>query len=80
MHENGQPRQGIGALENGACQVNRYGAVRQTEVGEGTSQRENLRATTAGLSTQRSPSVPRIASQCLRYWSMGDTQKRKREA
>ena len=67
MHENGQPRQGIGALENRARQVNRYGAVRQTEVGEGTAQRENVRTTTAGLSTQRSPSVPLIASQCLRY-------------
>ena len=30
MHENGQSRQGTGALENGARQVNRYGAVRQT--------------------------------------------------
>jgi hypothetical protein len=29
MHENGQPRQGIGALEKGSVQVNRYGAVRQ---------------------------------------------------
>ncbi len=67
MHENGQPRQGIGALEKGSVQVNRYGAVRQTEVDEGCAQRENLRTTTAGLSAQRSPSVPLIASQCLRY-------------
>jgi hypothetical protein len=28
MHENGQPRQGRGALEKGRLQVNRYGAVR----------------------------------------------------
>ena len=67
MHENGQPRQGTGALENRARQVNRYGAARQTEVGEDTAHREKLSTTTAGLSTQRSPSVPRIASQCLRY-------------
>jgi hypothetical protein len=33
MHENEQPRQGIGALEKGARQVNRYGAVRQMEDG-----------------------------------------------
>ncbi len=31
MHENEQPRQGIGALEKGRLQVNRYGAVRQTK-------------------------------------------------
>jgi hypothetical protein len=31
MHENGQPRQGTGALEKGAAQVNRYGAVRQSK-------------------------------------------------
>ena len=80
MHENEQPRQGIGALEKGAAQVNRYGAVRQTEVGEGCAHRENVRTTTAGLSAQRSPSVPRIASQCLRYRSMGDSQKRSPEA
>jgi hypothetical protein len=32
MHENGQPRQGIGALEKGAGQVNRYGAVRHRKL------------------------------------------------
>ena len=31
MHENGQSRQGTGALGKGAGQVNRYGAVRQSK-------------------------------------------------
>jgi hypothetical protein len=32
MHENGQPRQGTGALEKGKLQVNRYGAVRHRKL------------------------------------------------
>ena len=34
MHENGQTRQGTGALEKGSPQVNRYGAVRHWKLTE----------------------------------------------
>jgi hypothetical protein len=41
MHENGQPRQGIGALEKGRPQVNRYGAVRQSKCAKVTGEAKN---------------------------------------